>query len=59
MSGRSNRIKLTQVIAVNIIESCETFMSFINLLMHAFKIYTGIKIEDHKIIVLMSEHLQK
>ncbi len=50
-------MKLTQVITVNITESCETCHSSIySISTHFFEKYVKIKIEDHKILVLMGKH---
>ncbi len=50
-------MKLMHVIRANIIHSCQTFMYFINLLHNYvfFEKYIRIKIEDHKILVLISK----
>ncbi len=56
MNVHENRMKLTPVIIVNIIEPLETFVPFINLLFNYFsKKYVRIKIEVHKILGLMSK----
>ncbi len=54
-------MNLTHVIPVNIIQSSETFMYFINylIIMHFAKKYVRIKIEDHKILVLIRESSRK
>ncbi len=55
-----NWMKLTQVIPINIIQSCETYVfqhisSIHHIIMLFFEKYVRIKIEDHEILVLISK----
>ncbi len=56
-----NRMKLMQVIAVNIIESCVTFISFISyyINMHFFKKYVRLKIIKFSLYNYMIEEINK